>query len=218
MNILIVCVVKKIAHILEAKEPCVRQSAGSVKDLVGCTFNGLVVPLSGVLLLVIRFTLPTIDAEGMKDVLIPNNDLSTITNEFVWCATLGDTVLQCIDKCLIKFDTMDVNNLGVNANKDYSGNGPIINSRNISIHNITCDRFIMASGIESRVRRSKCKVFPMGNQSYWVECWKVFLMMSGGSHPKRGRMRTKSGSFLRMEVADVVEGDDTTGGVFSSVT
>jgi hypothetical protein len=62
------------------------------------------------------------------------------------------------------------------------------------------------------------KVVPTGNQAYWVVCWKVFLMISGGNHPKRGWRRTKSGSFLRIDVADVMAGDYTIGGVFSSVT
>ena len=93
------------------------------------------------MLLVVRFTLPTINAESTEDILnlITHNDLSAITNEFVWGATLGNTIFQCIDELLVRFDAMDVSNLSVNPNKDDCGNGSIINSGNISINNITSD-------------------------------------------------------------------------------
>ena len=87
-----------------------RGGTRAIKDPIGGSFDRLISPFSSILLLVIRFTLPTINTESTKDVLnlVTNNDLSTITNEFVRCSTLGNTVFQCIYKLLVSFNTIDV--------------------------------------------------------------------------------------------------------------
>jgi hypothetical protein len=84
-------------------------------------------------MLLMGFTLPVINAEGAQYIgyLVTNNGLSTIAKEFQWCPSLDDVILQGIDKLFVCLDTINISNLNVNSNKNYSSGRTIIDSRDI---------------------------------------------------------------------------------------
>jgi hypothetical protein len=88
-----------------------------VKDTVGRAFDGLVAPLSWILMLLIRLTLPAGDTQGTKDVLyfITNDNLSTVTNELMRSSMISNIVFQGVEKLLNRFDAIDISDLAISS-------------------------------------------------------------------------------------------------------
>jgi hypothetical protein len=65
-----------------------------VKNAVSTNLDGLVASFSWVLVLLMGFTLPVVNAEGAKNVsnFMTNNGLATVTDEFQRGTTLNDIV------------------------------------------------------------------------------------------------------------------------------
>jgi hypothetical protein len=80
-------------------------------------------------------------------------------------------VFLCIDKLFISFDTIDVGDLSVNANKYNSSSETIINSRDIRINNVTGNCFVTMHGIKCGVWGfERQNVVLVGKRAYWVLC------------------------------------------------
>jgi hypothetical protein len=85
--------------------------------------------------LLMRFTLPIVNAEGAKDIsnLMTDYDLDAVTNELQWGTTLDDVVFQGVDKLFVCLNAIDISDLGTSANKDKNSSGTIINGWDIRI-------------------------------------------------------------------------------------
>jgi hypothetical protein len=107
-------VVQKEADIHEAEKPEGCRGSGAIKDSVGDRLDGLILMLHRVLLLLVGFTLPIGDAEGMKDVfnLLTDFDLSTVRNEHSRGATALNVILQSIDKLLVSLHAFNITKKG----------------------------------------------------------------------------------------------------------
>jgi hypothetical protein len=117
--VVIVGMIKKKRHIFKTQQPGIIRGTSMVKDTVGSAFDGLGALLSWSLVLLIRLTLPAGDTQGTKDVmyLITNDNLSTVTNELMRSSTISNIVFQGVDKLLIRFDAIDISDLGISSYK-----------------------------------------------------------------------------------------------------
>jgi hypothetical protein len=115
---------------------------GSFKKTICCTSNGLVTLFVRILMLLVRFTLPTFNRYSAQNVLdlVTNDDLCTIADERMWC----------VQKLLITFDSIDISHLSIFTNKHHCRNGAIVNSGYIRIDNITCDWFLTSNYAKGR--------------------------------------------------------------------
>ena len=104
--------------------------------------------------------MPNRDDKSMKDVLdfVANLNLSTITDQFSHGSPITDVILKGVDELLVGFNSIYIHDVGLGANKKDSSCGAIVYSGNISIDNITGNRFIAAGNIEGRVGRSKSQI------------------------------------------------------------
>jgi hypothetical protein len=73
------------------------------KDAVGAILNGLVSSFSWVLMLLMGFTMPVVEAEGAEYIcyLMTNNGLSTVTDKFEWGTALDEVIIQCVEKLFL---------------------------------------------------------------------------------------------------------------------
>jgi hypothetical protein len=79
-------------------------------------------------MLLMRFTLPIVNAKGAKDIsnFMTDYGLATVTKEFQGGTTLDDVVSQSVDKLFLCLNSIDISDLGASANKDNSSSGTII--------------------------------------------------------------------------------------------
>jgi hypothetical protein len=113
----------------------------------------LAAPFSWILVLLIRLTLPIGDTQGKKDVLycITNDNLITVTNELMRSSAISNIGFQGAGKLLIRFDAIDISELGISSYKNNSSNGTIINSWDIGLEDVTSNRFIATRGVKDRI-------------------------------------------------------------------
>ena len=111
------------------------------------------------------FTLPITDAKGAKNVknLFTDFNLCAITNELGGSATIADVILQGMDKLTVSFNAVDIRDLGIETSKDNRCGRTIIDSRNIRINDVTCDRFVATGDIERRIGRLE-RAFQQGTR------------------------------------------------------
>jgi hypothetical protein len=81
-----------------------------VHNLVDILLDGLVALLSIVLMLVMGFTLPIVNAIGSEDIkdLVGDLSHSSITNELVWGSPFSDTLLENASKFTISLHTITI--------------------------------------------------------------------------------------------------------------
>jgi hypothetical protein len=70
------------------------RGTGTVKDAIFSLLDPLVATLSGVLLLLTWFRLPTYDTKVAENILkyLADETLSKITKKFMWCTTVCDVI------------------------------------------------------------------------------------------------------------------------------
>ena len=85
-----------------------------VHDGVAHTLHILVLALSRVLVLLVRFTLPISNDERAKDVLntATDLDLCTITDKLGGGSTMTDNILEDIDECLFCLQGINITDRG----------------------------------------------------------------------------------------------------------
>jgi hypothetical protein len=71
---------------------------------------GLVLSFSGVLVVLMRFTLPTVDTESTKDIFyfITNNSLTSVNKKAARSTSLNNIIFKSVRKLVILLDTMYV--------------------------------------------------------------------------------------------------------------
>jgi hypothetical protein len=69
---------------------------------------GLVLSFSGVLVVLMRFTLPTVDTESTKDIFyfITNNSLTSVNKKAARSTSLNNIIFKSVRKLVILLDTM----------------------------------------------------------------------------------------------------------------
>jgi hypothetical protein len=78
------------------------RSSGRTKNEISPILDGLVSSFSGVLMLLVGFTLPVVDTESAQYVgdFMTDNGLTAVTDEFQGGTTLDDVILQVLTNCL----------------------------------------------------------------------------------------------------------------------
>jgi hypothetical protein len=109
--------------------------------------------LSCILMLVLGINLPTINTKSAYYVLnlITDDELGSITNKLLRQYTSCNTILHVFHKVPVRFDTMDIGNLSVRADKYKCGDKTIIKSGNIGIDNITRNCLIRKCNIKGQI-------------------------------------------------------------------
>jgi len=145
----IIGVVKEVAHIHEAKKPGMGRCTGTVHDAVGGGLDSLVATFCRVLLLLVRFTLPVTNDQSAQNVenFVADLHLSAVTDELVGSTSLTDVVFKGVNKLAVSLDAIDISNLSVITNKQNSGSRSIVNGRNISVDNVTCNGLLAPENI-----------------------------------------------------------------------
>jgi len=108
----------------------------------------------GVLILLVRFAVPSANNVVMEDVLdlASNLDHSTITEKLRGCSLCADVVLQSVDKFLVSLGTIDICEERLCANEKLGMGGPGINSKSIRDDLVGGNRFRMSMDIGGRER------------------------------------------------------------------
>jgi hypothetical protein len=124
-------------------------STCAVKNSVSRILYGLVPPFSRVLVMLVRFTLPTIDTECMKDIFyfITNNGLNSVTKKAVGSTSLNNVIFHGVRKLVILLNTMYISNRGRSSYKYYCSSRTVKDSWYVGVHNITGDIFIASVDI-----------------------------------------------------------------------
>jgi hypothetical protein len=147
-------------HQTEKPEGCGR--SGAIKDSVGDRLDGLIPALRRVLLLLVGFTLPIRDAEGMKDVLnlLTDFDLSTVGNELSRSTMASNVILQGIDKLLVSLHVATVNCW-----------------RSIQVNSIGGNGLVAAMDVEGRIGRFEAvlKIRTHGHARILISASESFL-------------------------------------------
>jgi hypothetical protein len=124
-------------------------STCTIENSVSRILYGLVSSFSGVLMVLVRFTLPTIDTECMKDIFdfITNNGLTPVTKKSIGSTSLDNVIFEGVRKLVILLNTMYISNLGRSSYEYDSSSRAVKNSWYIRVHNITGDIFIASVDI-----------------------------------------------------------------------
>ena len=103
-------VIEKVTHIAHAKQPAVCRCSSPVEDGVGSCFDGPIVPYRRVLILVIRFRMPTTYVVHSEDIFNPvgNFNLSIIADYFTHSSSESDIIFQGIDKLIGAMNTIHI--------------------------------------------------------------------------------------------------------------
>jgi hypothetical protein len=117
---------------------------GTIKNTIGGILDGLVLLFSGVLVVLVRFTLPTVNTKGTKDIfnVVTNNSLTSVTKKTIGSTSLNNVIFKGVRESVVPLNTMY---------EDYSGSRPIENSWFVGLHDITCDIFITSVFIQGRI-------------------------------------------------------------------
>jgi hypothetical protein len=106
-------------YILSTEQPCLCWGSSTIHDSVDTALERLDVTFSIVLMLLVRFTLPVLYEQCAEKILnaLADFNLSTVTDEAMWCSPFTDVVFKRVDKLAITTDTVDVRDSSVAANK-----------------------------------------------------------------------------------------------------
>ena len=107
--------------------------------------------LRKILMLVMWFTLPVIDAVCVQDFLdlVADLHLGVIANKLSRGSPCLDLVFQSIDELPISFNGIYISDEGFNADKDLSDGGTRVNRWGVGIDGICCNRLIPPVDIQS---------------------------------------------------------------------
>ena len=91
-----------MTHIAQAEQPAVGRCSSPIEDSVGPCLDGPIAPLRRILILMIRFRMPTTAVVHSENILnlVGNFNLSIITDYFTHSSPKSDVVFQSIDKLL----------------------------------------------------------------------------------------------------------------------
>jgi len=122
--------VEKESNVLQAEEPCMGWCFNMVHDSVNQSLQLLDPAFSKVLMLIMQFALPIIDAVSAQDFLdlVAYLHLGTVTDKFSQGSSCLDLVFQSIDELPIGFNSIDISDEGFNTNKDLGNSGTRVNS------------------------------------------------------------------------------------------
>ena len=86
--------------------------------------------LGKILMLIMQFTLPIVDAVSMQDFfdLVADFYLGTVADELSWGSPCPNLVFQSIDELLINFNGINISDQGFGTNEDLSNGGTRVNS------------------------------------------------------------------------------------------
>jgi hypothetical protein len=68
VNITIIGMVKPVTYVLKTQEPYMCSCTSSIRNTIFRILDGLVPSFSWVLVVLVRFTLPTVNTKGTKDI------------------------------------------------------------------------------------------------------------------------------------------------------
>ena len=110
--------------------------------------------LSKILMLIMRFTLPIIDAVSMQDFLdlVVYLYLGAVADKLGWGSPCPDSVFQSIDELPIGFDGINISDKGFDTNKNLSDGSTRVNSWGVRIYGICCNWLISPVDIKSGKR------------------------------------------------------------------
>jgi hypothetical protein len=111
--------------------------------------------LRRVLLLLMGFTLPIGNVEGMKDVLnlLTDFNLGTVRNELSRSTTASNVILQSIDKLLVSLHAFNITNKGLGTDEKLHIRVTTVNGWSIGVNSIGSNGLIAAMDIDGRVKR-----------------------------------------------------------------
>jgi hypothetical protein len=121
----------------------------TIKDTVGGILDGLVLSLARVLVVLVRFALPTVNTKGTTHIcnLVTNNSLTSVTKKMIGSTSLNNVTFESGRELLVFLNTVYVSYFGRSSYKDYSGSRPVENCRYVGVNDITCDIFITSVDI-----------------------------------------------------------------------
>jgi hypothetical protein len=97
--------------------------------------------LSGVLMLMMRFTLPPTNEEGSQEILhfVANLHLSPVTDELGRCTAFDNVVFQRINELFVGLHATRVNDGTASSNKNLCSGLTTINSRGVRADSVGSD-------------------------------------------------------------------------------
>ena len=111
--------------------------------------NGLVPAFCGVLVFMVRLTLPVVNHMVTEIVQGPFDlRLSTITDKFAHGSPFSDVILQRGDKVSVRFDPISICDQTLSAKEDLGACRTIVNGWCVRENSISCDRFIALVNVE----------------------------------------------------------------------
>jgi len=139
---------------LHAEKPGMGQCSNTVHDGVDQSLQLLNPALSKILMLIMQFALPIIDAVSMQDLLdlVADFHLGTVTDELSWGSSCPDLIFQGIDELPFSFNGINIGYEGFHTNKNLSNGGTRVNSWGIRVDGVHGNGLISLVDIQSRER------------------------------------------------------------------
>ena len=128
--------------------------SNTVHDGVDQSLELLDPAFSKVLMLVMQFALPIVDAVSTQDFfdLVADLDLSMVADKLSWCSLCLALIFQSVDELPVSFKGIDISNKGFHTNKNLSDGSTRVNSWGVGIDGIHCDWLISPVDIVSGKR------------------------------------------------------------------
>jgi hypothetical protein len=144
--------VKDEANISEAKEPGIGWCTRTVENGITHGLDCLVTVLSVVLVLLVRFALPTANKKGTEDVdnLVADLDLCSIADELGHGSPFSDVFFEGVDELLVCFHSVYIGKEGLDAQEELGTGGQ---QRVYPSRGIRSNGFITTVDIHGRKRR-----------------------------------------------------------------
>jgi hypothetical protein len=85
-----------------------------IKNTIGGILDGLVLLFGGVLVLLVRFTLPTVNTNGTKDIfnLVTSKSLTSVTKKAIGSTSLNNVIFESVRELVVLLNIMYVSYFG----------------------------------------------------------------------------------------------------------
>jgi hypothetical protein len=103
------------------------------------------------MLLLVYFTLPIQDTEGIQDILdlVANLHLSTVQDELGRSSAAPDVILKGVHKLLVSLHAFNVSHKGFSTNGKLHIHVPTVNGQSIGVDSIHSDGLVVTMDIKS---------------------------------------------------------------------
>jgi hypothetical protein len=123
------------ADVLEGKEPAFIRGTSAIQYTIDVLFESLEATFCWILMLMIRFRLPSACHVGTEDILdvFTDLDLGAVTDEASWSATEANDVEKFILELLLGFHGQDIGDKCFATDEKLSTSSAVIDSRCVGV-------------------------------------------------------------------------------------